>query len=231
MIAIELGVSRVDEALRVVRALGAHRYVAGRLHLIHAFAFAAMPDEPSGALAEATGWANALLSDGLVDPGSRDESLWRRGSDAELAAVLDAFWAPEARSRSTREALRALLARHGLTMPDQAPFDESVEFDIHPLLIDAGWELLPLSRLDPARHAGAIGAFADPLAFESASFEEVTAIPPPTHLYELPALGPSELLRGANDDGALAQPLVVWAQGNDTYLDYVIRGVRRAAKL
>jgi hypothetical protein len=231
MNAVELGASRVDEAIRVVRALGAHRYVAGRLHLIHAFAFAAVPHQPNDPLAAAKTWANGLLSDGLVDPASRDESLWRRGSDAELAAVLEAFWAPEAHSGAAREALRSLLARHGLTAPDHAPFDESVEPDIHPLLVDAGWELLPLSRLDPTRHAGAIGAFPDALAFESASFEEATMIPSPTHLFELPALGPNELLRGTDDAGALVQPLVVWAQGNDTYLDYIFRGIRRAAKL
>jgi len=106
MIAVELGASRVDEAIRVVRALGAHRYLAGRLHLIHAFAFAAMPRQPNDLLAGPKTWANGLLSDGLVDPASRDECLWRRGSDAELAAVLEAFWAPGAPSRAAREALR-----------------------------------------------------------------------------------------------------------------------------
>lgn len=52
-----------------------------------------------------------------------------------------------------------------------------------------------------------------------------------THLYELPALGAAELLRGVEPDGALAEPLVVWVQGDETYVDYVVRGVRRAAKL
>ena len=40
-----------------------------------------------------------------------------------------------------------------------------------------------------------------------------------------------ELLRGVDDEGRLAEPLVVWADGDETYLDYVVRGVRRAAKL
>jgi hypothetical protein len=39
MIAYSLGTRLADEALRVVRALGSHRYIAGRLHLVHAFAF------------------------------------------------------------------------------------------------------------------------------------------------------------------------------------------------
>jgi hypothetical protein len=232
MIAVEFGAARVDEALRVVRALGAHRYVAGRLHLVHALAIAATPDDAGGVLADAAAWAARALSDGQVDPASRDESLWRRGSDAELGALLDAFWTPGARSRAAREALRGALARYDLATLDHAPFDESAESDIHPLLVDAGWELLPLSQLDAARHAGAIGAFGEAIAFESARFEEENAIArTTTPLVELAAMGPIELLRGADDDGALATPLVVWVQGNETYVDYVMRGVRRAAKV
>jgi hypothetical protein len=29
----------------------------------------------------------------------------------------------------------------------------------------------------------------------------------------------------------MVEPLVVWVEGNETYLDYVMRGVRRAAKI
>jgi hypothetical protein len=111
------------------------------------------------------------------------------------------------------------------------PFDEGAEEGMHPLLVDAGWELCPLSALDPERHKGAITAFGDELAFASAVFEEETAIPRVPALLELPALGPTELLQGADDEGNLVEPLVVWAQGNETYLDYLIRGIRRAARL
>jgi hypothetical protein len=231
MIAIELGTTRVDEALRVVRALGAHRYVASRLHLVHAFAWAAIGDEAPGVLADGLAWARAALCDASVDMASRDERAWRRSSDAEVAAVLEAFWTPGPRSRAARGALRATLERHDLASHDHAPFDESVEDVIHPIAIDAGWELLSLSQLDPERHKGAISAFGDALAFESACFEEETEIPRRAHLVELPGIGPVELLRGADDEGTLAEPLVIWAQGNATYLDYVVRGVRRAAKL
>ena len=49
-----------------------------------------------------------------------------------------------------------------------------------PVLVDAGWELLPLSaRSIPERHKGAIGAFEDALAFDVAKFEEENALPPP----------------------------------------------------
>jgi hypothetical protein len=230
MIAVSLGAGCAEEAARVVRALGAHRYVAGRLHLVHALALEALPDDAGGALAEARGWARGVLAQADLDPASRDERLWRRSGDAELAAVLEGFWSPD-RGPAAREALRGLLARHELPVLDHEPFDESVEDAVHPLLMDAGWELLPLAELDADRHRGAIAAFGEALAFESARFEEETAIPPLRHLYELPAIGPRELLHGVDDAGVLAAPLVVWAEGDETYLDYVIRGVRRAAKL
>jgi hypothetical protein len=227
---MELGASRVDEALRVVRALGAHRYVTGRLHLVHAFALAALADGPPS-VDEARVWARATLADPRIDGASRDESLWRRCSDAEVASVLEGFWSPGRTSAAAREALSELLARHELEVPSHAPFDETEEEAMHPVLVDAGWELLSLAQLDAERHRGAIAAFGDALSFESARFEEETAIPPTVHLYELPAMGPVELLRGAGEAGELAVPLVVWAEGDETYLDYVIRGVRRAAKL
>ena len=229
MRAISLGATRVDEALRVVRALGSHRYVAGRLHLVHAFAFAALPGVVEGS--EGSAWASRTLAEGGVDPASRDDALWRRCTDAELAAVLDGFWTPGDTAVAARRALEELLARHDLVVPEHAPFDESAEEEMHPLVVDAGWELLPLAQLDPGRHKGVIAAFGEALAFESARFEEETAIPATAHLYELPALGPVELLRGADDQGRLAAPLLVWADGDETYLDYVVRGVRRAAKL
>jgi hypothetical protein len=231
MIAYSLGTSRADEAVRVLRALGSHRYVAGRLHLVHALAFAAVPDDAAGALAHGRSWAHRTLGDPDVDATSRDERLWRRSADAEIAALVEAFWLPGERASAARARLRELLDGLELTVGDHAPFDEAFEEATHPVLVDAGWELTPLSALDPERHRGAIAALGDGIAFESACFEEQTAIPQQTHVYELPALGPVELLRGASDDGSLAAPLVVWADGHEAYVDYVVRGVRRAARL
>jgi hypothetical protein len=125
-----------------------------------------------------------------------------------------------------------MLASHDLSAGGGvAPFDENAEDAVHPILIDAGWELVPLRLLDPERHKGAIAAFGDDLSFASAVFEEETAIPATPSLLELPALGPAELLSGVDDAGNLVEPLVVWAEGNETYVDYLIRGVRRAARL
>lgn len=229
MIGIELPAYRVDEVVRVVRALGSHRYVAGRLHLVHAFVFASLP--AVAALEEARTWAAGVLQDPAIDASSRDERLWRRSSDAEVAAALEAFWTPGAASEAARQELTDWLERAELPIAEAAPFDESVEEDIHPLLIDAGWELIALASLDPERHKGAIAWFGEPIAFETAVFDEECAIPPVTYLQELPAIGPVELLRGTSEEGELVEPLTLWTEGNEAYHAYLLAGVKRAAKL
>jgi hypothetical protein len=40
-----------------------------------------------------------------------------------------------------------------------------------------------------------------------------------------------ELLAALDDDGEVRAPFVLWTSGNETYVDYVLRGVLRAAKL
>jgi hypothetical protein len=224
-----------EELVRFVRALGQHRYVAGRLHLVHALAVDAARASADGddpALAEAGAWAAAVLADPTIDQDSRDERLHRRATDAELVAVLSAFYGARDRRERACLALAERLARVGVPLPDleRLPFDEADEDDLFPLLIDAGWELLPLAALDPERHKGAIGAFPE-LGYQIARFEEETAVPPGVTLNELPALGAAELLSALDGDGAPRAPFVLWTSGNETYVDYVLRGVLRAARL
>lgn len=221
MVGHELPVTTVDEVLRLVRALGKHRYVASRGIHVHALV-AALVDAP-----ELSRWAHGVLADPDIDPASRDERLMHQASEDELAEILKAFWGVDP---SRRDKLRAALHNLELPVGEGDPFDEDLEEDMHPVLIDAGWELLSLGELDPARHRGAIEAFGEPILFEGARFEEESALPKPASLHELPALGPVELLRGA-EGGMLKEAFVLWCEGHETYLDYVTRGVLRAAKL
>jgi len=232
MTPIELPVSTALEAVRVARALGTHRYVAGRLVLVHALAFDALdlPDIPA-CLAEALGWARAVLRDPDVDAASKDPRLIRAASPDELASVLEGFWTPGPRADRVQERLMNALASLELSPGTHAPFDEAGEDEVHPILIDAGWELHPLAALDRERHKGAIESFGEPILFEAARFEEESAIPPLRSLQELPAFGAVELLRGVDGDGRLLEPLVLWTEGDATYHDYVVRGVLRAAKV
>ena len=230
MIARPLPALEADAVARAIRALGTHRYVAGRLHLVHAFALEAAGGD-SDDLREAYAWARSVLDDTSIDRTSRDERLWRRASDRELAATLAAFWSAGETADRARGALAAHLASIDVVTPSETPFDESAEEDLFPLLIDAGWELLPIAELDPERHRGAIDALKsdDDLGFDIAKFEEATSAAP-AYLQELPAIGPIELLKGSTN-GALESPLVLWTEGPDAYHDYIVRGVIRSAKL
>jgi hypothetical protein len=237
MIARTLPARTPEEIERLVRSLGSHRYVAGRLLLVHAFVFDALSGAGDGSAAvdslrEARVWAEAVLADGDIDRGSRDERLWRRASEREVAAALAVFWDTGDASEAARAKLAAQIEAISAPLParDAPLFDESAEDEIFPLLIDAGWELLPLAALDAERHRGAIEAFGDPFAFECARFDETSADGAPPPLQELPGIGPHELLHGA-EHGILRAPLVLWTEGSETYHDYVMRGVLRAAKL
>lgn len=235
MIGVEIEATTGDELVRFVRALGKHRYVASRMHVVHAFAIeAAAKATADPALDEAGAWAARTLGSGVIDLASKDERLFRRASDAELAAVVDAFWAAGDRTRVARDLLRERLAAIDVDVgreTEREPFDEAREDDVFPVLVDAGWELLPIAAFDPERHKGAIQAFGDPLAFEVARFEEENAIPKVVPLHELPLLGATELLGALDADGRVRAPFVLWTEGNETYLDYLLRGVLRAAKL
>ena len=151
----------------------------------------------------------------------------------ELALVLaEGFWTPGQRADRVHERLMDSLARLELGVGHHAPFDEVGEDDIHPVLIDAGWELHPLAALDPERHKGAIQAFREPILFEAARFEERERHPPSPHASGAPRLRRRGAASAASDgDGSLVEPLVVWTEGDATYHDYVLRGVLRAAKV
>ncbi len=233
MIGHEIDTQNGEDLVRFVRALGQHRYVASRLHLVHAFAIEAAGIAGDPALGEARAWAEQVIADGDIDCASKDERLYRKVTDAELVAVLAAFWMPGAARESAAITLAMRLAEIGVTPPDfeALPFDEDAEEDVFPVLVDAGWELLPLRALDPERHRGAIAAFDDALAFDVAKFEEENAVPELITLHELPALGAMELLAALDDDGAVRAPFVLWTSGHETYVDYVLRGVLKVAKI
>lgn len=215
-----------EQAVRVVRALGGHRYVLGRCHEVHAFAVdAARPRMPPDAAIVL--WAEKVLEDPTIDKLSRDPQLIRRATDSELVTILSAFWSPHEHLEAVHDRLTDHLSF--VEESDRPPFDDLAEEDMFPVLIDAGWELLPLTLLDEERHKGVIDSFGDRLSFESARFVEEDSVPTKTYLMELPPIGQSELLYAVDEDGDLVAPLCVWAEGPPSYLDYVLRGVTRAA--
>jgi hypothetical protein len=210
-----------EEVARLVRALGSHRYVAGRVILVHAFVFEALAEARLEELRDACAWSADVLSGADVDPSSRDPRLHRAATEREAACALAALWNDDEAAMRARGTLRARLL--SIDAPVEGSlFDESREEDVFPILVDAGWELLTLAELDPERHRGALDALGE--ALDDARTEDETT------LHELPAIGPAEILDGSAH-GILRAPLVLWTSGNETYSDYVLRGVLRAAKL
>lgn len=220
----DLPVTTVDQALAFVRAMGKHRYVAGKSHFVHALA--ACDLETDGDLPR---WARAVIADDSIDKASRDERLVRRATEEEIATVLDWFWNERTRERAADALLDALDAFGVDVRVSESPFDDEDD-ETFPAMIDAGVELLPLAELDPERHRGAIEAFGERIHYDVARVEEEEHLPRVVNLHELPLVGVIELVRGA-ERGELASPLSLWIDGHETYHDYVIRGVLRAAKI
>ena len=207
----DLPVASGDDAIRLVRALGKHRYVAGRMHFVHALAACDLEGDLGA-------WAIGVLADETIEKASRDERLVRRATEEEVCELLAWFWNPETGSHAS-DTLLDRIEQLGVDVSEGADED-----DVFPLLVDAGWELVPLSELDPERHRGAIDAFGERIHYDVACFEEREHLPPTVHLQELPAIGVRDLLAPPTD-------MHLWLSGNPTYQDYVIRGVLRAAKL
>jgi len=172
-----------------------------------------------------------VMADASIDKASRDERLFRSSSETEIARVLSAFWGTGPARERAHARLREHLWAAEISLPEHPPFDESREEETFPVLVDAGWELLPLAGLDAERHKGAIQSFGEPILWDAAIFDEQSRAEPAPYLQELPALGAAELLAGARDDGTLASPLPVWTSGPEAYHAYVLRGVLRAAKI
>ena len=109
----ELPVTTVDEALRLIRALGKHRYVASRGIHVHAL-IAALGGE-----SDLSRWARDVLGNPDIDPASRDERLMHQASEDELAELLGGFWGVDP---TRREKLRAALDNLELPVSEGAPF-------------------------------------------------------------------------------------------------------------
>jgi hypothetical protein len=184
MFGFELDDVTGEELVRFVRALGKHRYVDGRLHVVHAFAVeAAHAATADPALDDAAAWASRVVS-GPIDLATKDERLFRKVTDPELVAVLDAFWSAGERRSVAHDKLRARLASIEVDLEAECsrlPFDEDREDDVFPILVDAGWELVAIARFDRERHRGAIDAFGDEVGYQGAKFDEENAIPPLVH--------------------------------------------------
>ena len=166
-------------------------------------------------------------------PASRDEALWRRCSDARArrgARSLLGARRPGERRRGERS--RRCFERTSSPLPTHEPFDESAEDEMHPLLVDAGLGA-PAARGARSRAApGRDDRVRGRARVRVGALRGGDGHPAACHIStSCRPSGRSSCCAGWTATGCSAAPLVVWADGDETYLDYIVRGVRRAAKL
>ena len=218
MRAWEFAVRDAEEAGRLVRALGKHRYVKEVDHRLHYLVDAALVDRPAFK-AKSDAFADLCAESPDIELGSRDPRLWRSATADEVAEALAAFWSPD--DDGPGERLRELFAHAGLTPPQAAPFEADPEEPQHPELILLDWVLHPVDALDAERHEGVLNALEES--------EEMYHPSEPIY-QEGPSLGLRELCDGA-EEGELVADFLIWSDGPYAYANYVFRGASRAAKL
>lgn len=219
MLAWAFAARTAEEIVRLLRALGRHRYVREVDHRVHFTVDRALRDRPP--FSRYAGEFNALVArDREIDLTSRDPRLWRQATQDEIALVLEAFWGFD-QSINARALLIDAFAEARIPLSDHEPFGSPIEEPPHPELIQLNWELFPVDELDADRHTGALAALED-------CGEEINPSEP-IH-QEGPVIAFSELASGASN-GVLANDFLVWSDGPYAYADYVLRGAAKAAKL
>ncbi len=220
MLAWTFSARTLDEVGALLRAMGRHRYAREADHALHWSVDAALADRgPFEARAAAFRERRAKERD--LDPGSRDPSLWKYADTEVVIDALAAFWTPGDAAERARKKLREALASAELELPAHAPFQSNPEEPPHPELILLDWEFFPIDELDPERHSGALRALE--LAGE--------AVDTSARVYvEAVCISYPELAEGA-PRGVLPADFLVWSDGDYSYVDYVFRGVAKAARL
>jgi hypothetical protein len=220
MLAWTFSARTLEEVGALLRAMGRHRYLREADHALHWSVDKALSDrEPFDARAAAFRERHAKEKD--LDPGSREPSLWKYADTEVVIEALAAFWTPGEAAERARGKLSKALAAAEIELPAHAPFQSNPEEPPHPELILLDWEFFPIDELDPERHSGALRALE--LAGEAVDTSA------PVYVEGVSISWP-ELAQGA-PRGVLPTDFLVWCDGDYSYVDYVFRGVAKAARL
>ena len=220
MLAWSFSARTLDEVAALLRMMGRHRYVRETSHAIHWTLDHALSHRPVFAARAAAFQARRTREPGL-DVTSRDPSLWVYADTEVVIEALTVFWTKGDESAGAIRRLRTILEETELGLASHEPFCADPEEPPHPELILLDWELFPIDELDPERHEGALRALelaGDEVNVSAPVYQEGVTIAYP------------ELARGA-PQGVLPADFLVWSDGAYSYVDYVFRGVAKAAKL
>jgi hypothetical protein len=220
MLAWSFSARTVEEVGALLRAMGRHRYVREADHAIHWAVDEALSDRPPFD-ARAAAFRERRAREPDLDVGSRDPSLWRYADTEVIIEALAVFWTPGDDADRAKERLRTVLVEAGVDLPRHAPFQADPEEPPHPELVLLDWEFFPIDELDVERHSGALRAL------ETAG-EEVNVSAPVYQ--EAVTISYPELAEGA-PHGVLPVDFLIWSDGDYSYVDYVFRGVAKAARL
>jgi hypothetical protein len=209
-----------DEVGALLRAMGRHRYVREVDHAIHWTVDEALSDRPPFA-DRAARLRELRKKRPDLDLASRDPALFSYADTEVVIEALSAFWTPGPDAERASLRLGQLLVDTELGLASHAPFQSDPEEPPHPELIRLDWEFFPIDELDPDRHSGALRAL-------ELAGEEVN-VSAPVYL-EATCLAYPELAMGA-PHGVLPTDFLVWSDGDYSYVDYVFRGVAKAARL
>jgi hypothetical protein len=220
MLAWTFSARTVDEVAALLRAMGRHRYVREVDHRIHWSIDEALSDRPPFDT-RAARFRERRTNEGDLDPSSRDPSLWKYADTEVVIEALSAFWTPGELGERSAHKLGDVLRGAEIEPPAHAPFQSNPEDPPHPELILLDWEFFPIDELDPERHSGALRALE--LAGESIDASAPVYV-------ESTCIAYPELVLGA-PRGVLPVDFLVWCDGDYSYVDYVFRGVAKAAHL
>src|SRR6266542_1111621 len=220
MLAWTFSARTLDEIGALLRAMGRHRYLREIDHGIHWSVDEALQDRTTFA-PRAKACRERRDSEPNLDPASRDPSLWKYADTEVVIGALSVFWTKGDEAERAKEQLRRGLEQTEIELPSHAPFRSDPEEPPHPEIILLDWEFFPIEELDPERHSGALRAL-------EIAGDEVN-ISAPVYVEGM-CIGYPELVLGA-PQGVLPVDFTVWCDGDYSYVDYVFRGVAKAAKL
>jgi len=220
MLAWSFSARTADEVGALLRAMGRHRYVREVDHAIHWAVDEALSDRPPFD-ARAAARRELCKKKPDLDLASRDPALWSYADTEVIIEALSVFWTPGPDAERASLRLRELLEQAELGLASHAPFESDPEEPPHPELIRLDWEFFPIDELDPERHSGALRAL-------ELAGEEVNVSAPVYQ--ESTCLAYPELAEGA-PHGVLPADFLIWSDGDYSYIDYVFRGVAKAARL